>query len=488
MAVTRCLVGIDLGTSVIKAGVFDLDGKLLGLARKEYISERPHPGWVEQDPELWWKKTIEAVSEAKSIAEITADQIAGIGVCGQGHSPTPIAKNGEVMHKCIHWSDRRAMEQVAWVKERLGQDYGNPKFTAVKLLWLKQHRPNIFESTYKFLLPTSFIVYKLTGEMVVDFTNALETDMYDPEAGDWSDTILATLGINRGKLPVIRDPWEVVGEVSSTAEHDIGLKTGTTVVVGGGDWACAEYGSGLVLPGRAVDTSGTSFSLAVAGKALRKMRCDTIVQDIATIANEVIGSSGAVYCWLRDELYLAESKNAGESRLNVDKLIDEEVHFSEPGLLLLPHFLYDYSNEWSRGRGLIYGISQSTTRGQIARAAMEGLAYEMKRRIWRDDKTGIEAESIRACGRASGSSIWRQIKADIFDVQYCRTNIVEAGCFGAAILAGVGCKIYPDLVSPIEKMVKIIDRNEPRKEYHEKYMELYQAYCRLSGLFEKSAF
>jgi len=462
----------------VKTGIFDLTGSTLSVAYREYPIENPYPGWAQQDPQIWWVKTIETVKEAIYIAKISPEQIIGIGVCGQGHGPTPLTNDGRVIDNCIIWPDRRTDEQVNWIRARLGSEYGNPTLTAVKILWWKQVRPEIFETADIFLLPTNFIVFKLSDQFTTDYTNASMTDLYDIETGDWSDSILDIYEIPREKLPEIHDPWEVIGKITKKAADETGLKTGTPVVPGGGDWACTIYGAGYVKPGRAVNMIGTVDNLYVASTASKPLNQHIIVSTLDDLRKGITQTSGVIYRWFRDQFGI-KTDNKANSLLNAYQLLDQEAAQASPGLLLTPHFLGE--EHWGQGvrYGMLFGLTLDTKRSQIIRAIMEALAYELRRDGWGDIAPSTDIEEVRAIGGGARSSVWMQIKADILGVPYCRINIDEGGCFGAAMLAGVGVGLFSDVITPIEEFVHVIKRSEPRDEAHRKYSELYIHYCKL---------
>ncbi len=487
MSRMQYLMGIDLGSSTIKTGIFTLDGSQVAVCRQEYPSEQPQPTWVEQDPQIWWLKTVNTITEAIALARILASDIISIGICGQGHGPTAVDKNGRILYNCIHWSDRRAIEQVEWVKLHLGTIWGNPRYTAVKIMWLKKWYPNIYKETYKFLLPTDYIRFKLTGEFITDYTNASETDMYDPDKGDWSTDLLDTYGIEQDKLPKICHPWSVIGKITKNVEQDTGLLQGTPVIAGGGDWACTEYGAGYVRPGRAVVMMGTTFDLAISGNAEPPKMKNTIVSDIETVAGTVVESGGVVYRWFRDQFYIKDHKNISRN-LNIYSQMNVEANTSESGILMLPHFLRSPNIQGNIKHSVVFGMNLDSSRGQLGRAIMEGITFEMRRGILGTQLLGNEVNEIRACGGAAENEVWRQIIADVFNLPVGRIDKEETGCFGAAILAGVGIGIYSDLVDPIEKLVKFIDWNQPQKKNEKKYQGLFQQYCQLAETFENFEF
>jgi len=335
-----------------------------------------------------------------------------------------------------------------------------------------------------FLLPTNFIVYKLTDQFVTDYTNVSVTDMYSIEAADWSDSLLEAYGIPREKLPRVCDPWEVIGEVTQKASRETGLKKGTPVVPGGGDWACTFYGAGYVKPGRAVDMTGTVCALNIAQASPRSIKYQCIVPMIAHRLRGGSQTAGVIYRWFRDQFGMIENILGETIPHDNYQRLDREAAGSSPGLLLTPHFLGE--EHWKVGvrYGLLFGLTLDTKRGQIIRAILEGLAYELRRRLW--GESPVDIKEVRTIGGGAKSNIWRQIKADIIGVPFCKINIDEGGCFGAAMVAGVGVGHFKDLISPIETFVKVVERNEPQKEFQHKYNELYKLYSKILQILDHS--
>jgi len=481
------LMGIDLGSSSVKVGIFSEDGEEIGISRQTYPLERPLPSWAEQDPNIWWRKVCEAIRQVLSKTDVDPARIAGIGVCGQGAGPVLVDKRGDTLGKCIVWSDKRCVDQAKRVRDRLGSQYSNLAFSAERILWLKEQRPEVFAKAWMFLLPTGYIVYKLTGQTVTDYTNASETGLCIPTGGVWSDTVLDEYGISHEQLPKIHSPWEVIGEVTRNAELETGLKEGISVIAGCGDWACAQYGAGYVKPGRTVEITGTTLDLSVAGKAERPQKGNIILPDLVATSNVVIRTGGSLYRWFANLVYGTDNARSKSSLFDELRLMEREAGLSGPGLLLIPTFSGDRDTDVVLGCGTITGLTLETTRGQLARAVMEGLAFEMKRRI---SLQGIpdEVAEIRTIGGTSSNKVWTQIKADIFGIPFCQIDRIEAGCTGAAVLAGVGVGIYSDLVSPIEDLVHVVARMRPQEEHQELYSELYETYCWLVELLASSGF
>jgi xylulokinase len=482
------LLGIDLGTMVVKSAIFDLKGNNLGMGHGEYPIESPHPSWAEHDQRLWWSEIKRTVNQALSQAKIDPKDIVGIGCCGQSHATNLISKDGKVLMKSIIWPDRRAVKQEKWVRENVGERESNQTLTAVKLLWIKENLPEIWKQTYKILLPHNFVVWKLTDEFSSEPLDAATTAMFDFEKNDWSDRLLEAYGIERKLLPEIRKSTEIVGEVTEKAADETGLAKGTPVVAGSSDGAAQIYGAGLVKPGRGLDRTGTVGVLMVAVERPKDyIGYPNIIQGIMSVSAGWTQTAGASLRWFRDQFCDVEKLIAAKSGVNEYQLMDREVDQVEPGSggVIFNPYLLGRSGPMNK-HGFFFGITIHTTREQMMRAVMEGYAFELRRGIDRWKSQGVECDEIWTCGGAAESRTWRQIRADILGLTYCKTNIKESGNWGVAVLAGYGVGVYKDLVTPIEETVKVVERNEPREEYKQRYDELFNLYDELNTLLEES--
>jgi len=490
------LLGIDLGTMGVKSSIFGLDGKLMGSFYRGYPLDSPFLGWAQQDPQLWWKETCTTIRESLSQANINPESIVGIGCCGQSHGPSPLDKSGKFIGPCITWVDQRSTEQVNWVLEnvtqekvlKINQSFVDNAYTAVKLIWIKENQPELYDKTWKFLLPKDVLVYFLTGEISTDKTDAYATNMFDVWKLDWSDELLEDYGLTREKLAPVHLPQDIVGEVTQKSASDTGLKAGTPVAAGGGDWACTYYGAGYVKPGRGVDMTGTvgGFSIAIE-RDKAEMKGVHIIPTICGGGGGGSQAAASILRWFRNEFCETEVATAERLGISVYQLLDQEAERISPGsegILITPHFIGQRKPGNVNSRGIIYGLTLTTKRAQIIRAIMEGLAYEMRKGMEVARLGGVSCDEIRAIGGASKSRIWRQIKADILQVPYCQINIDEGGCLGASILAGVGINLFRDLVSPVESIVKVVERQDPQPEFVDRYTELYQIYNKLDTTLE----
>lgn len=488
------LLGIDMGTLVCKSAIFHIDGTMMGLSRIEYPMEHVRLGWVEQDQKLWWCSVRTTIKETLSKTRISPEDIIAVGCTAQSHGPTPISKDGKVLMKCIIWPDRRAMKQERWIIENapiyegVVRDHNNQSLTESKLLWIKENRPEIWRTTFKFLLPKCFLVWKLTDELVEEPLDADGTGMFDHKRMDWCDELLELYGIPRNKLVDIKRPWDVVSGVCEKAAEDTGLAKGTPVVVGAADGPCQRYGAGFIKAGRGLDRCGTVGGLSVAVERPSGYIRFSLTPDIVSKSARGTQTAAASYRWFRDEFCSLEITEAVRNGKDVYQVMDQKAENVEPGsggIFFVPQLL---GRGGRKNRyGITFGLTLQTKREQIIRSIMEGFAYEIRRgkeENW--DPYGITCDEVWTTGGGGKSGVWRQIKADILGLTYCRTNIEETGCFGAACIAGFGVGVYKDLIQPIESTVKVVERNYPKPKNKKRYDKLFQIYRKLNTTLEKS--
>ena len=492
------LMGIDLGLTAVKTGIFDMSGGCVGKGYGENPIESPYPGWVEQDQNHWWSEVKKTIKEALSEANIPSDEIVGIGVTAQGHGLSPVARDGKYLAKCLTAQDQRAIEQRKWLKENLGIGSGPEALISSKILWLKENRPNIFKKTYKFLFPGSVLILKLTGEFVTDVTNAADPAMFDFVKSDWSESLLQAAGIPRQKMPEVCDRTEVIGKITKKVARETGLSEGTPVIAGAMDATCCLYGAGLVKPGRCVDLTGTCGILVVALPAKTTAKRTAITSllspapGIEGVCVRLSRTAGGLYRWFKEQFCRMEIEVGRKTGISEYQLMDYEAEKVEPGsrgVLIIPNFVGSMRMDLGIPKtGVMFGLTWTTTREQLFRAAMEAWAYEMRRGIEESEiaKKGMKIEEVRSVGGGGRSKTWRQIKADILGIPFSRINIDELGCFGVAILSGVGVGLFKDVVTPIERIVKVVETNEPREEYRERYDDLFKTYLKLNTALEQA--
>lgn len=489
MKTKNLLLGIDISTTGAKALLVDEMGELLGSVTSPLTLFTPRPLWSEQDPREWWAGIVQSIQRLFAQSNQPAEAVAAIGLTGQMHGLVLLDRAGEVLRPAILWNDQRTAAQCDEIRARIGrkkliQITGNdalPGFTAPKILWVQQEEPEIYLRAQHILLPKDYVRFKLTGDFAMDRADGSGTILFDLKKRTWSAEILATLEIPPEWLPQTFEGPEITGTVSQEAASQTGLVAGTPVVAGAGDQAAQAVGVGAVRPGIIALTLGTSgVVFATTSQALIEPEgrlhafCHAL-PDRWHFMGVMLSAAGSLQ-WYRDTLAPNES---------FDVLIDEaaQVTPGSEGLLFLPYLTGErtpYPDPLARGAWV--GVTVRHRRGHLTRAVLEGVAFGLKDSFTLIQQAGLEAlEQVRISGGGSRSQLWQQIIADVLDVELVTVNTTEGAAYGAALLAGVGAGLFPDVEQACQKIVQITGSTQPTgnsgiyQQFYRRYKALYPA-------------
>lgn len=482
----KLLLGIDIGTSACKVAVFDKSGRVLVQANKPYELYYPNPGWVEQDPDEWWEAICKGIKDCLAADEVSAEDIAGIGIDGQSWSAIPVDENGNCLAKSPIWMDTRARDICDEVKAKLGfhkifDVAGNdflPSYTTPKMLWFKQEKPEIYEKTYKFLQSNSYIGYKLTGVMSQDLSQGYGIHFFNMSTCTYDEELATALGLSVDKVPKLYQCHEVIGEVTQAAAEKTGLKVGTKVVAGGLDAACGTLGAGVYLPGQTQEQGGQAGGMSICvDHALahpKLILSPHVIPDMWLLQGGTVGGGGALR-WFKQEF------GEGQSFDDLTKLA-EEIPAGSDGVTFLPFMAGERSPLWNPdAKGVYYGLGFDKTKAHMIRATLEGVAYSLQHNLKVAAETGAQVGELIAMGGASNSILWTQIKADVTGKVIKVPTSDTATTLGAAILAGVGVGLYESFEEAVKETIVITRVQEPNMENHEKYKDAMNLYLNLIG-------
>lgn len=494
-------LGIDLGTSGVKTILVDGSGTVQASSVHEYPLHRPEVGWAEQDPADWWQATERGIAEVLSRPDIEATDVQAVGLTGQMHGSVFLDGAGEVLRPAILWNDQRTSEQCEEILDAVGEQRlielaSNPPFegfTAPKILWVMEHEPDSFERTERILLPKDFIRYKLTEEFATDVSDASGTLLLDVGEREWSEEILQKLEIPRELLPEVYESPEVTGEVSERAGERTGLPAGTPVVAGAGDNAAGAVGAGVTSDG---DTWGSIGTSGVVFVATDEERTDPEGR-VHTFCHAVPGtwhvmgvmlSAGGAFSWFSETFGTLEEQVADLTGRDSFELLAEAATDVEPGaegLLFLPYLDGERTpHRDADARGVFFGLSTRHDKSHVVRAVLEGVTYGLRDSLRIVRELGVDVEQLRAAGGGAKSDLWRQIQADVFDVDIVSPRVDEGPAYGSALLAGVGAGIYDDVADACEQAVDTVDRVEPNERHSRVYDEYYEVYRSLYPALE----
>ncbi|MEM1576980.1 MAG: FGGY-family carbohydrate kinase, partial [Archaeoglobaceae archaeon] len=360
------VLGIDAGTTGIRAGVYSLDGKLVAQSYTEFPSYYPNPGWVEQNAEDWWKSVVKACNSAIKLANAEND-IYAISVANQRETIVPISKSGTPLTRAIVWQDRRTVEEVKRIKSIMGEEIfkltglkPDPYFSLPKILWWMKNYPDVVEKTWKFMLVHDYIIYRLTGNAFTDFSNASRTMLMDLRKREWSDKIAETFGVDLDKLPEIKNSGEIAGDLRS---REIEVRSRPVVAIGGGDQQCSALAQGVVEEGKIKSTTGTgTFMIA----PVEKMHGGDLIYSAHVVPKVVaevsIFTTGSLLEWVKRNFFPNDSYEV----LNAEA---KASGVGARGLMIFPFFSGAGCPHWNpEAKGSIYGLTLGHSRGDIARA------------------------------------------------------------------------------------------------------------------------
>lgn len=491
------LLGIDVGTSGVKVLALREDGKIVASADASYSLQNPHPLWAEQDPQDWWNATCEALQKVTQI--VPAEEIAAIGLSGQMHSLVILDQAGEVLRPAILWCDQRTQTQCQWITQKVGaqallEETCNPVltgFTAPKIIWVRDHEPEIYERARMFLLPKDYIRFKLTGEFATEVSDASGTSLLNVPQRQWSRLILDRLEIPQAHLPRVYESYEISGKISRQGAAATGLKESTSVVGGGGDQAAGAVGNGIIQSGVISVTTGTSgvvFSSTDSPFVDPETRLHTFCHAVPGKWHimGVMLSAGGSLRWYRDTLCLAEAQVANIMGVDPYKIIEQEAAaapMGSEGLFFLPYLTGERTpHPDPNARGAFIGLTMRHNKAHLARAVMEGVAFGLRDSLEILRDMNISIGNVRASGGGARSKFWRQIQADIFNTPLSVMAADEGPAQGAALLAGVGAGLYQNVEEACSTVIKVTGTTIPDpaevanyNRYYEVYRALYPA-------------
>jgi len=492
------LIGIDVGTSGVKALLVSAAGAVRAGATVEYGMDTPKPGWAEQKPGSWWQASVQAIRELLDQGRIKGADVQGIGLTGQMHSSVFLDRNCRVIRPAILWCDQRTQAECDWITGKIGfkrlvkltANRALTGFTAPKILWLRNHEPGNFKKLKHLLLCKDYIRFLLTGEFATEVSDASGTLLFDVVQRRWSDQLLKLLDLDPALLPRCYESTEITGRVSEAAARETGLKPGTPVVGGGGDQAAGAIGNGIVKSGPILITIGTSgvvFSASDRPLSDPQARLHSFCHASPKLWHTmgVMLAAGGSLQWFRNTL--AELG----ARPSYDQLTAQAaaVPAGSEGLLFLPYLTGERTPHFdANARGAFSGLSFKHGLGHLTRAILEGVAFGLKDSVEIMKEVGSKISEVYLSGGGARSELWTRIVADALKLPIKRLAVDEGPSFGAALLAAVGTGVFPDTAAAAAATLKLKDQVLPRREESARYQDLYprwrSLYQNLKPLFK----
>jgi xylulokinase len=489
-------LGIDSSTTATKALLIDGQGAVIGTASAEYPFETPKPLWSEQHPHLWWDGAVQAIRGVLQQTGVQGSEVKAVGLTGQMHGMVALDADGQVLRKAILWNDQRTGAECDEIREKVGRERfiqltGNDAltgFTAPKILWVRNNEPELYNRIRQVLLPKDYLRFRLTGVYASDKAGAAGTVLFDLAQRDWSPEVCGELGIPLEWLPQTYEGTEVTGTISAEAAAATGLQAGTPVVGGGGDQAASAVGNGVVVPGIVSVTLGTSgvvFASTDAPLIEPEGRLHAFCHAVPGKWHfmGVMLSAAGSYRWFRDTL--APGEDFGELAEKAGA-----VPGGSEGLYFLPYLTGErtpYPDPLAKGA--FVGLTVRHNRDHMTRAVLEGVAYGLKDSFELMNQAGLAPiEQVRISGGGSKSPVWRQIIADVLDVELVQINTTEGTAFGAALLAAVGAGAFGSVQEACEATIRVTGSTKPSVDaaaYAEAYGGYHALYPALKPIFHR---
>lgn len=493
------LLGIDASTTATKALIIDSAGHVVAVASSGYPLSTPKPLWAEQDPDLWWEATRRSVRQALATSRVDVAAISGVALTGQMHGLVLLDAADRVLRPAILWNDQRSASQCEEMRRTLGLDRlveitGNdafPGFTAPKLLWVRDHEPEIYARIERVLLPKDYVRFRLTGEYATDRAGAGGTLMLDLQTRDWSSELLEAFEIPSNWLPPTHEGTEETGRITAEAAALTGLRQGVPVFGGGGDQAAQGIGVGAVETGVVALTLGTSgVVFAASDRPLVESRgrlhaFPHAVPNTWHVMGVMLSAAGSLR-WYRDVV---------APEIGFEELLRgvEAIEPGSEGLIFLPYLSGERTPHGDPNiRSAFSGLTLKHGRSHMTRAVLEGVAFGLRDNFALMREVGLGSiQQVRVSGGGARSALWRQILADVCGVDLVTVETTEGAAFGAALLAGVGSGIWNSVTEACSAAVELGGTKSPNPEtrasYEESYARFRAHYPALKPLFSEES-
>ncbi len=488
------IAAIDCGTTGAKAIIFDTQGNRHGVAYKEYPCEFPASNQVEQDAGLLYETCVNLLVQAIDNSNVARSDIRALSFSSQRCTLIPVDESGKPLRPAISWQDNRSDTQCDQIRSSIGEEAfyqttGLPianVWTLPSIMWIRDEQPEIYQATYKFLNPHGFLLKRFGAEFYVeDLSNASLHGLVSILKEDWDDDFIAKTSIDKSKLPTLVKSGSVVGHLTPDIIEKTGLNSDVILVAGGGDQQCAAIGAGVIKEGVCSITLGTAGVVICSFDKPYFDPNQAIPVELHAYTGKYIyeglqSTAGAALKWLRQ---VAQDATQGEEvHYDMFNQMAERVPAGSDGLLFLPYLAGAGAPQWNgSATGTFHGLTQGHGLAAMARSVMEGVAFQNALILKEFEKTGAPLNEFRLTGGGARSALWSQIQADIYGKPVHRLKEDEAGLLGAAILAGVGAKIFNSIEEGVAQMVNTLESFTPNPDCHhvykkelERFNELYK--------------
>ncbi len=488
------LLGIDFGTGGCKITLINTAGDIIASASGEYSSEHPQGGWAQQNPEDWYALMCRLLKEMNPVQH---GNLIGMALDSYTHGAVLLDEKMQVIRPTIIWTDQRSVKECQWLKEnhfdlifKTAYQAPTPTWTLPQMLWLKNNEPENFAKIRHISFVKDYVRYRLTNELACDSIEAQGTLFWDMKNSCWSEELCALAGIDPKTLPQIRKPTDLGGTITESAASACGLPAGTKVIMGASDSAIEDYAAGAVKPGHLILKLATAGNVNVmTADANPDPRTLTYSHVIPGMWYTVTATNSAAISqrWYRELMCGAEIEQAKQENVNVYALINREAEKSPPGsngVFFHPYLMGERSPYWDANlRSSFTGMSMATTKGDLSRALLEGVAYSLKDCYRTIEEMGLSANEGILIGGGAKSELWSRIVCDVFDTPV-KCPLGGDASFGSALLAGVGCGVFADEKDAVQKCLKLEREIKPSKDV-EVYKRGFEKYRQIHDAMEK---
>lgn len=496
---SQYVLTIDQGTSSCKTALWTDDGTMVAETTHAYALHRPHPLYAEIDAQLWWDAVCETIRAVVAQSGVDPHDIVGIGVDGIGWTLVSVDAQCNPLYPALIWLDRRAEQETQWLAAlpeandfiQLVANPLDPAYITPKLLWLQQHHPEIFDATHQFLTASGFLVARLTGEYTCDYTQAYGYHFFDLRNARWDANAAQRIGIPLEKFPRLAPCTEIAGTLNAHAAAHTGLRAGIPVIVGCLDAAVGALGAGVTRVGQTNEQGGQAGGMAISlDRVVVEPR---LIFSHHVLPNQYLLQGGTVgggsLGWFRDTFGQPESAVSKMLGVSAFELFSAQVERTTPGangVIFIPYMAGERTPLWnSNARGVFFGLSYATTRGEMLRAIMEGCAFAVYHNVQVAAQHGIVIDEYLGSGGATASAAWCQIKADVYGKPFVVARRADGGegghTLGLFALTAHAVGLYDNVGACVEKLLPQRRVFEPNAPHHARYQELFKVYLSVSS-------
>ena len=461
--------------------LMDANGDIIKSIAKEYPIYFPQNGWSEQDPQDWWNAVKAGIQEITAFCD--KSNIKGISFGGQMHGLVMLDENDKIIRPAILWNDGRSAKQCKYLNNEIGKkklteytaNIAFAGFTAPKILWVRENEPENFKRIKKIMLPKDYIAYKMTGIHSTDYSDASGMLLLDVKNKCWSKQMMEICGVSEEQLPKLFESYEVVGTLKEDIAEELGLSKEVKIIAGAGDNAAAAVGTGTVGDGMCNISLGTSGTIFISSKTFGVDSNNALHSfDHADGYYHLMGcmlSAASCNKWWMDEIL--KTKEYNKEQEGITKLGENHVFY-------LPYLMGERSpHNDPKARATFIGMSMDTTREEMTQAVLEGVAFGLRDSLEVARSLGIKIERTKICGGGAKSPLWKKIIANVMNIKVDVLEVEEGPSLGGAMLAAVGCGVFPDVETAGKKLAKVVDTVEPTPELAAKYEERCQKFRQL---------